>query len=136
MREQCEVNGDGCEVFTRCVVLYMHDNRRVVACPTCAEGLGVDPAYITRVVTEAVESEMREWDAEASTNEALDTFRDRFTGPDPLLYVPESEVGYLPMANGELVPVTHPHHPACPHMLEYVDLTLSLAYGPGVALCQ
>lgn len=34
-REQCEVRGEGCEVFTRCV-LVTTPNGAVNACPTCA----------------------------------------------------------------------------------------------------
>lgn len=54
MREQCEVKGQDCEVFTRCVRLV--DTAGVlVACPTCAIALGMSEVLVTQIVTRAVE---------------------------------------------------------------------------------
>lgn len=59
MREQCEVRGEDCEVFTRCVPVVNEAHGRRLACPTCAIALGADERTVTALVT---------WDAEAATN--------------------------------------------------------------------
>lgn len=106
MREQCEVKGPGCEVFTRCVAIATGDAVRL-SCPTCAIELGAPPATVQAMV---------EWDVEASTN--------------PMFF----DIARLEII--EVNVMTPPHSPKCPAMVEYVDITLSLAYGRGVALCQ
>lgn len=49
MRDQCEVKGAGCEVFTRCVAVHTGD-RIVLACTVCAERMGVPLDIIVYMV--------------------------------------------------------------------------------------
>lgn len=62
MREQCEVKGADCEVFTRCVAIAT-PAATYLACPTCAEAMGAPSDIVQAMV---------QFDVEAGTNPAFD----------------------------------------------------------------